>query len=564
MTTPWIVLATIIGYFILLFVVSWLASRKSDANTALTGGREAPWYIVAIAMIGAPISGVTFVSVPGMVAAKSFSYMQMVLGFAVGYFVIAYVLVPLFFKRNLVSIYGYLEERFGGKTHKTGAWFFFISKILGAAVRFYVVCVTLQALMFEPLGIPFIVNVLVTIALIFLYTLQGGVKTVIWTDTLKSICLILSVVLCIFFVGQALNFDFTGLCSAVASSDTSRIFFFDNPSEGTYFWKQFLAGIFMVIAMTGLDQDLMQRTLASKNVKESKKGLIVSGITQVFVVGLFLVFGTILTLYMSKMGLNYDKSTDEIFGIVAFDSKMSVVVGILFILGLVSAAYSAAGSALTALTTSFTVDILESNKKEDEATLGKTRKKVHIGMAVMMGIVIYVFYLISSQDAISAVYSLASYTYGPILGLFVYGMFIKGDVRDKLVPVVCVLSPILSWVLQWALLKYCDYTMSFELLLFNAAFTVIGLLLLRKGKDILQPQYGDYQRKSKATAALLAFFLGGFGAHNFYLGYTGKAIAQLILTLTLFGAIISGIWAFVEFILILCGNVTDAKGVGLK
>ncbi len=433
-------------------------------------------------MIGAPISGVTFVSVPGMVAAKSFSYMQMVLGFAVGYFVIAYVLVPLFFKRNLVSIYGYLEERFGGKTHKTGAWFFFISKILGAAVRFYVVCVTLQALMFEPLGIPFIVNVLVTIALIFLYTLQGGVKTVIWTDTLKSICLILSVVLCIFFVGQALNFDFTGLCSAVASSDTSRIFFFDNPSEGTYFWKQFLAGIFMVIAMTGLDQDLMQRTLASKNVKESKKGLIVSGITQVFVVGLFLVLGTILTLYMSKMGLNYDKSTDEIFGIVAFDSKMSVVVGILFILGLVSAAYSAAGSALTALTTSFTVDILESNKKEDEVTLGKTRKKVHIGMAVMMGIVIYVFYLISSQDAISAVYSLASYTYGPILGLFVYGMFIKGDVRDKLVPVVCVLSPVLSWVLQWALLKYCDYTMSFELLLFNAAFTVIGLLLLRKGK----------------------------------------------------------------------------------
>lgn len=564
MTTPWIVLATIIGYFILLFVVSWLASRKSDANTALTGGREAPWYIVAIAMIGAPISGVTFVSVPGMVAAKSFSYMQMVLGFAVGYFVIAYVLVPLFFKRNLVSIYGYLEERFGGKTHKTGAWFFFISKILGAAVRFYVVCVTLQALMFEPLGIPFIVNVLVTIALIFLYTLQGGVKTVIWTDTLKSICLILSVVLCIFFVGQALNFDFTGLCSAVASSDTSRIFFFDNPSEGTYFWKQFLAGIFMVIAMTGLDQDLMQRTLASKNVKESKKGLIVSGITQVFVVGLFLVLGTILTLYMSKMGLNYDKSTDEIFGIVAFDSKMSVVVGILFILGLVSAAYSAAGSALTALTTSFTVDILESNKKEDEATLGKTRKKVHIGMAVMMGIVIYVFYLISSQDAISAVYSLASYTYGPILGLFVYGMFIKGDVRDKLVPVVCVLSPILSWVLQWALLKYCDYTMSFELLLFNAAFTVIGLLLLRKGKVILQPQYGDYQRKSKATAALLAFFLGGFGAHNFYLGHTGKAIAQLILTLTLFGAIISGIWAFVEFILILCGKVTDAKGVGLK
>lgn len=274
MTTPWIVLATIVGYFIVLFMVSWLASRKSDAGTALTGGRQAPWYIVAIAMIGAPISGVTFVSVPGMVEAKCFSYMQMVLGFAVGYFVIAYVLMPMFFKKNLVSIYGYLEERFGGKTHKTGAWFFFVSKMLGAAVRFYVVCVTLQALVFGPLGIPFVVNVIATIALIFLYTLQGGVKTVIWTDTLKSICLILSVVLCIYFVASALNFDFGALCTAVAGSEKSRIFFFDNPSEGTYFWKQFLAGIFMVIAMTGLDQDLMQRTLASKNVKESKKGLL--------------------------------------------------------------------------------------------------------------------------------------------------------------------------------------------------------------------------------------------------------------------------------------------------
>ena len=480
MTTPWIVLATIIGYFILLFVVSWLASRKSDANTALTGGREAPWYIVAIAMIGAPISGVTFVSVPGMVAAKSFSYMQMVLGFAVGYFVIAYVLVPLFFKRNLVSIYGYLEERFGGKTHKTGAWFFFISKILGAAVRFYVVCVTLQALMFEPLGIPFIVNVLVTIALIFLYTLQGGVKTVIWTDTLKSICLILSVVLCIFFVGQALNFDFTGLCSAVASSDTSRIFFFDNPSEGTYFWKQFLAGIFMVIAMTGLDQDLMQRTLASKNVKESKKGLIVSGITQVFVVGLFLVLGTILSLYVANKGITA-ATTDEIFGLVAFDGGMNVVVGILFIVGLVSAAYSAAGSALTALTTSFTVDIL--NKKTDDADIASTRRMVHIGMAVVMGIVIVVFYIISSQDAISAVYSIASYTYGPILGLFVYGMFIKGNVRDKWVPVVCILAPIICLVLQWAMKTYFSYEIGFELLLYNAALTVLGLLLLRKGEE---------------------------------------------------------------------------------
>ncbi len=479
--TPWIVLATIVGYFMLLFVISWLASRKSDTNTALTGGRQAPWFIVAIAMIGAPISGVTFVSVPGQVAVKSFSYMQMVLGFAVGYFVIAYVLMPLFFKRNLVSIYGYLEERFGGKTHKTGAWFFFISKMLGAAVRFYVVCVTLQLLVFGPLHIPFVVNVVVTIALIFLYTLQGGVKTVIWTDTLKSFCLIMSVILCILFIAKGLVYGFWELCSAVAGDDTSRIFFFDNPKEGTYFWKQFIAGIFMVVATTGLDQDLMQRTLASKNVAESKKGLIVSGITQIFVVGLFLVLGTLLVLYTKQSGMAIPEKTDELFGQVAFSGgAIPIVVGVLFILGLVSAAYSAAGSALTALTTSFTVDILESDKKQDEPALARTRKMVHIAMAACMGLVILVFYAISNSDAISAVYTLASYTYGPILGLFAYGMMCKTPVRDRLVPVVCIAAPVLSYFIQLWLAKSYNYTLGFELLLLNAALTMLGLLLLRR------------------------------------------------------------------------------------
>ena len=482
MNNAWIVLATIVGYFILLFIISWLASRKADTSTALTGGRQAPWFIVAIAMIGAPISGVTFVSVPGQVATKSFAYMQMVLGFAVGYFVIAYVLVPLFFKRNLVSIYGYLEQRFGASTHKTGAWFFFVSKMLGAAVRFFVVCVTLQLLVFDPLGIPFVFNIIVTIALIFLYTLQGGVKTVIWTDTLKSFCLIMSVVLCIYFIAKGLGYNLGEMCSAIANDDSSRIFFFDNPKEGTYFWKQFLAGIFMVIAMTGLDQDLMQRTLASKNAQESKKGLIVSGIVQVFVVGLFLVLGTLLLLYSRKNGIEIPQKTDELFGKVAFHSTIPVVVGVLFILGLVSAAYSAAGSALTALTTSFTVDILKTDQKGDDAQLARTRKLVHVCMAVCMGVVIYVFYLLSSEDAISAVYSIASYTYGPILGLFAYGMFFRGNVRDKWVPVVCILAPVLSWVMQWSLNKYCDYQVGFELLLYNAAFTIIGLLLLRTGK----------------------------------------------------------------------------------
>ncbi|MBQ1798008.1 MAG: sodium:solute symporter, partial [Muribaculaceae bacterium] len=459
---PWIVLATIAGYFALLFVISWAASRGSDTNTALTGGRQAPWFIVAIAMIGAPISGVTFISVPGYVLGSQFSYMQMVLGFAVGYFVIAYLLMPLFFKRNLVSIYGYLDERFGPVTHKTGAVFFFISKILGAAVRFLVVCVTLQMLVFEPLHIPFIFNVIATIALIFLYTLHGGVKTVIWTDTLKSLCLILSVVLCIYFIASALGHGFWGTCKAIAADDSSRMFFFDNPKEGTYFWKQFVAGIFMVIAMTGLDQDLMQRTLASKNVAESKKGLIVSGITQIFVVGLFLVLGTLLVLYSKHAGIAMPEKNDALFGTVVQHETMPVVMLILFVLGLIAAGYSAAGSALTALTTSFMVDIMGKHAAAgaDEAKLARTRRIIHIAMAVAMGIIIYVFFLLNNDSAIKLVYALASYTYGPILGLFAYGMMTKWAVRDKWVPLVCVAAPVLSLVAQWWLKAQFGYEMS--------------------------------------------------------------------------------------------------------
>ncbi|MBR5640140.1 MAG: sodium:solute symporter [Muribaculaceae bacterium] len=484
MTTPWIIIATIVGYFILLFLISWFATRKSDSNDALTGGNKAPWFIVAIAMIGAPISGVTFISVPGMVLAKGYSYLQMVLGFLVGYFVIAYVLIPLFYKRHLVSIYGYLEERFGSDTHKTGAWFFFISKMLGAAVRFYVVCITLQLLVFDALGIPFVLNVIVTTALIFLYTLQGGVKTVIWTDTLKSFCLIASVVLCIYFIAKGLGYDFGEMCKAVASDDSSRIFFFDNPKEGTYFWKQFIGGIFMAIAMTGLDQDMMQRTLASPNAKESQKGMIVSGITQIFVIGLFLILGTLLSMYATQIGLfPADMSSyksDELFGSVIWSDGIPVIAGIFFIIGLIAAAYSAAGSALTSLTTSFTVDILGADKKQDEKKLSSTRKLVHVAMAVGMGIVIIVFYFLSNSDAISAVYSIASYTYGPILGLFAFGMMCKTSVKDKMVPIVCIAAPVLSWIIQWWLKQQFDYTIGFELLLLNAALTMLGLLIFKK------------------------------------------------------------------------------------
>lgn len=477
-----IVIITIIAYFLLLIGVSYYASRGSDNNTFFNGNRRAPWPIVAFATMGAALSGVTFISVPGMVAAKGYAYLQMVLGFIVGYFAIAFVLMPVFYKRNLISIYGYLEERFGRTTNRTGAWFFFFSKILGAAVRFLVVCAVLQLLVFSPLHIPFVFNVIVTIALIWLYTVQGGVKSVIWTDVLKSFCLIMSVVFCIYFIASNLGYSFGELTAAVGDHYTSKVFFFDNPKEGTYFWKQFIAGVFMAIAMNGLDQDMMQRSLACKDTRQSQKNLIVGIITQFFVVALFLMLGTMLVMFLEKKNIPLPEKSDEIFGMVAQHPDVPVIVLILFVLGLIAAAYSAAGSAITSLTTSFTVDILGAHKKYDEARLTKIRKGIHFAMSACMGLVIIAFYYLSDQDAISAVYTLASYTYGPILGLFIYGMFWKKPLRDKLVPVVCILAPVLSWCLQWILMHSFGYETSFELLLFNAAFTVIGLRMLSIGK----------------------------------------------------------------------------------
>ena len=488
MSQPVIVILTIAAYFLLLMAVSYFASRGSDNSTFFTGNRRAPWPVVAFAMVGAAISGVTFISVPGMVAAKGYAYLQMVLGFIVGYMIIAFVLVPMFYKRNLISIYGYLEERFGQSTYRAGAWFFFISKMLGAAVRFFVVCAVLQLLVFSPLHIPFVFNVIVTIALIWLYTMQGGVKTLIWTDTLKSFCLIMSVVLCIYFIATNLGFSFGELTAAISDHPSSRMFFFDNPKEGTYFWKQFIAGVFMAIATNGLDQDMMQRNLACKNASQSRKNMIVSGITQFFVIALFLLLGTVLVIFLDSKGIALPDKSDEIFGMAAQHPDVPVIVLILFVLGLISAAYSAAGSALTSLTTSFTVDILGAHKKQDDKKLTRTRKSVHVAMSAIMGLVIIAFYYLSDQDAISAVYTLASYTYGPILGLFVYGMFWSKPVHDRLVPAVCVLAPCLSWAFQLALNKLFGYETSFELLIINAMFTIIGLRLLSVGKGPVRAQ----------------------------------------------------------------------------
>ena len=415
--SPISVIITIAAYFVILFTISYIAGRKADNEGFFVGNRKSAWYVVAFAMIVSSISGVTYVSVPGMVAASSFGYLQMVLGFVAGQLIIAFVLTPLFYRMNLVSIYEYLENRFGMSSYRTGAWFFFISKMLGAAVRLFLVCLTLQLLVFEPFGLPFILNVAITVALVWLYTFRGGVKSLIWTDSLKTFCLVVSVVLCI------------------------------------------------------------------KNFKDSQKNMITSVISQFFVILLFLMLGVLLYIFAGNQGIQVKKS-DELFPLIATGNYFPAIVGILFIIGLISSAYSAAGSALTALTTSFTVDILGTKGRTEEEIV-KIRKRVHIGMAAIMGITIFVFNLLNNTSVIDAVYILASYTYGPILGLFAFGIFMKQQVRDKYIPLVAILSPILCFILQknseaW----FNGYQFSYELLIFNALFTFIGLcLLIRKDKN---------------------------------------------------------------------------------
>lgn len=476
--TPVAVLVTIIAYFVVLFGLSWWAGRGSDNAAFFNGGRQSSWYMVAFAMIGSMISGVTFVSVPGMVNASGYGYLQMILGFIVGQILIAYVLVPLFYRMNLTSIYEYLEHRFGITTYKTGAWFFFVSKMLGAAVRFYLVCLTLQLLVFGPFHLPFVLNVACSMALVWLYTAQGGVKSIIWADSLKTACLIISVVLSIVFIADDLGLNFTGVCSTVWNEHD--ILNFSDVNAPQYFWKQFLAGVFTMIATNGLDQDMMQRNLSCRNSKDAQKNMITSGVMQLPVIALFLFLGSLLYLFAAKHGIEATK--DELFPTIATKSGLPMIVGVLFVIGLVAAAYNAAGSGLTALTTSFTLDILHAKNKAEEA-LKALRKKVHIALTVVMGLVILAFDFLNNTSVIDAVYRLASYTYGPILGLFVFGIFTKLQVRDKLLPVVAILSPALCYVLDSHSIEWFNgYKFSYELLILNAAFTFVGMLCISKGK----------------------------------------------------------------------------------
>ena len=474
---PLTILLVIACYFALLFFISYLAGRKADNAGFFSGNRSSNWLLVAMSTIGAAISGVTFVSVPGMVATSGWAYMQMVLGFTVGQFLIAYVLIPLYYKLNLTSIYQYLQQRFGMSTYKSGAWLFFVSKMLGASVRLFVVSEVLQLLVFDKLAVPvpFWVNAIITVLIVYLCTFKGGVKSLIWTDLLKTCCLILSVALCIYFVLRAgVNIEGWG------ASDMTRTFFFDNPKEGTYFWKQFLAGVFLVIATTGLDQDLMQRTLSCKNPRESQKNLIVGALMQIVVIGLFLFLGFLLYSYANQMGISEvaNLKGDDVFPFLATGNYFPVIVGILFIIGFIAAAYSAAGGALTALTTSFTVDILNKEKADN---LTKIRTWVHVGMAILMAVCIYVIHLLNDDSVIQTVYKVASYTYGPLLGMFCFGIFTKKQVRDRWIPIAVIAAPVITWIIDVNSAEWFNgYVFSHERLILNALLTIVGMLLLIK------------------------------------------------------------------------------------
>lgn len=478
--TPAAVIATLTGYIALLFVVAWISGRRTDNAGFFTANRRTPWYLAAFAMVGAAMSGVTFISVPGSVAADSFSYMQMVAGFTVGQLIVAYLLVPTFYRLRLVSLYEYLDDRFGARTHAAGAWCFFVAKMLGTALQVYVVCTVMQLLVFDRYGLPFWLNAAVTMALVWLYTRQGGVRSLIRTDILKTCCLIASLVLSILFITRALGLSFGEMAREVAASPHSRILFLDDPDSDRYFWKMFVAGIVTLVAMTGLGQDMMQRNMSCPTPRDAQKNILLTAVCQIFVIFLFLVLGVLLYLYVDHAGLTLPEKSDQVFPLVAADGGLPAVVGVLFLVGLLSSTYSAAGGSLTALTTSFTVDILKASQRHDDTALTHIRRRVHAAMAAGMALVILAFGYGADDSSINLVFRVVSYTYGPILGMFLFGFFTRRQVRDRWMPLVAVAAPVLSALLQWGVREVWDYRIGFELLIYNAAFTITGMLLLMK------------------------------------------------------------------------------------
>lgn len=471
------ILIIIAVYFGALFLISHLVSKKNNDNEAFfLGNRQSPWFLVAIAMVGTSISGVTFVSVPGMVGKFDMTYMQMVFGFVVGYFIIAYVLLPLYYKLNLTTIYGYLEQRFGFFSYKTGASFFILSKIIGAAARLYLVAMILQTLVFDQWNIPFWATVTGIILLIWGYTFRSGIKTIIWTDTLQTSSLVLGVILIIWQVASKMEMNVPQVVEAITSSEHSRIFVFDDWASRQNFFKQFLSGVFITIVMTGLDQDMMQKNLTCKNLKDAQKNMVTYGFAFAPINLLFLSLGILLLLFASQFGIVLPEKSDQILPVLATD-YLGLPVLIFFTIGIIAAAFSSADSALTALTTSVCVDILNI-KKEDAQKAKKIRKKVHVGVSFVFLIVILIINYIQQENILDTIYKVASYTYGPLLGLFFFGLFTKINIKDKFVPIVCVLAPAISFVLEYTLLKFYYYQVGYEILLFNGLLTAFGLFII--------------------------------------------------------------------------------------
>ncbi len=490
--SPLLIVCLIASYFGLLLIVAHFTSKGADNDSFFTGNKKSPWYLVAFGMIGASLSGVTFLSIPGWVgnADNQFSYMQMVFGYLIGYIIVAYVLMPIYYRMNLTSIYSYLEERFGFYTHKTGAIFFLGSRLLGASIRLLLVANVLQLFLFDKLNVPFELTVFLSIALIWVYTNKGGIKTIIWTDTLQTFFMIAAVLLTSYIIIGELDFREEGVVSSIKNSPYSKIFFFENWAEKNYFWKHFLGGIFIAIGMTGLDQDMMQKNLSCKNIGEAQKNMMSFAVVLVFVNLIFLALGALLYMFSAKTGIGVGASGDELFATIAIHPKTGIAVGVLFLIGLIAAAYSSADSALTALTTSFSHDLFNFQKKEKDQQL-KLRKRMHLMVSLLMLVTIIVLKYTTSQSAIGMIMFFAGFTYGPLIALFFFGILTKRTLKDKWVPITSLISVGLT-ILIWYYSAgapgggefgiFGRYKIGFELIIINSILTYIALFLISNRK----------------------------------------------------------------------------------
>lgn len=472
-----IILSTILIYFAILLLVSRFTAPRADNMTFYRGERKSPWYMVAFGMVGASVSGVTFVSVPGMVNHSAMTYLQTCMGFIVGYLIVAFVLLPIYYRLNLTTIYTYLDKRLGKKSYKTGAWFFLLSKMAGSAVRFYVVCLILHNFVLSRLGIPFVVTATLMVALIWLYTRKGGIKTLVWTDTFQTFCMLAALLLIILQVMNVLGLDWQEAVNMIAADERSRIFVFDDWASSQNFWKQFVSGAFIVIVMTGLDQDMMQKNLTCKTLKEARMDMCTYGIAFVPVNLLFLSLGVLLSILTVQTPGMEGLKGDELLPAFAATGHLGVGIQVLFTIGILAASFSSADSALTALTTTFCVDICE--KPEDE----RLRHRTHIAISVIFVVFILFFHLLNSTSLIDAIYIIVGYTYGPLLGLFAFGLLTRRQVRDAMTPAIAVLSPLLCYVIDQSLARYAGYRFGYELLLLNGIFTFAGLWMFGKSAE---------------------------------------------------------------------------------